>query len=139
MSNSYFQVSQKAIVHDLDQDTILLVRKSSDSNYAGCWELPGGRMENGEDFDASLEREVHEETGVRVRAVPGEPTYLWQWRWEQRFVIGMVRYAWPLGKEIDLSGHTPGDFISEVAWVSRKEARDLAWIPNYLPWIRKFL
>jgi ADP-ribose pyrophosphatase YjhB (NUDIX family) len=40
---------------------ILLIR----TEKAG-WELPGGRVEQGEDFIAALEREVLEETGCEV-------------------------------------------------------------------------
>jgi ADP-ribose pyrophosphatase YjhB (NUDIX family) len=37
----------------------------------GSWSLPGGKVETGESHDEAIRREVHEETGVRVRiAVP---------------------------------------------------------------------
>lgn len=43
---------------------VLLVRESSD----GCWSLPGGWADEQESPRASIEREVHEESGYRVRA-----------------------------------------------------------------------
>ena len=47
---------------------------------AGCWSLPGGRVEPDESFAQAAEREVLEETGLAVRAlhewgrieIPGE-------------------------------------------------------------------
>jgi 8-oxo-dGTP diphosphatase len=35
------------------------------------WELPGGRLEPGEDVHAALKREVHEETGYTLGAIGG--------------------------------------------------------------------
>ena len=37
-------------------------------NPDGTWELPGGKVEHGESTLESLEREVHEETGLSVTA-----------------------------------------------------------------------
>jgi ADP-ribose pyrophosphatase YjhB (NUDIX family) len=41
---------------------LLLVRRSDSGN----WELPGGRVEFGEDATAAVEREVAEESGVTI-------------------------------------------------------------------------
>jgi 8-oxo-dGTP diphosphatase len=46
----------------------LFLRRSTQSrHYAGKWEPPGGKMDPGETLDATLEREVAEETGLRIR------------------------------------------------------------------------
>ena len=46
---------------------ILLIRKSR-GPYKGKWNLPGGKLEHGEKPELALQREVREETGVRVLA-----------------------------------------------------------------------
>ncbi|RBY96475.1 NUDIX hydrolase [Blastococcus sp. TF02-8] len=55
-----------AIVHD-GARRLLVVRRGQDPGR-GLWSVPGGRVEPGETFREAVEREVLEETGLRVRA-----------------------------------------------------------------------
>lgn len=45
-------------------DAILLLRRQEDRAYPGKWGLPGGRVEPGETAEATILREVYEETGL---------------------------------------------------------------------------
>ncbi|MGY2084976.1 NUDIX domain-containing protein [Blastococcus sp. SYSU DS0539] len=55
-----------AIVHD-PAGRLLLVRRRNEPGR-GLWSVPGGRVEPGETVATAVEREVLEETGLRVRA-----------------------------------------------------------------------
>jgi 8-oxo-dGTP diphosphatase len=44
----------------------LLLRRSTKSSNPGKWELPGGKVEQGESFDEALYREIQEETSLQV-------------------------------------------------------------------------
>ena len=57
------------VVHD---GAVLMVRRAR-APSRGVWAVPGGRIELGETLAEAAEREVREETGVRVRA--GEPVW----------------------------------------------------------------
>ncbi|CCG04915.1 NUDIX domain-containing protein [Blastococcus saxobsidens] len=55
-----------AIVHD-DARRLLVIRRGQEPSR-GLWSVPGGRVEPGETAAQAVEREVLEETGLRVRA-----------------------------------------------------------------------
>ena len=59
------QVGCCAVIVDPDSGRVLLTRRADN----GRWCLPGGAMESGESAAEACEREVWEETGLRVRAI----------------------------------------------------------------------
>jgi 8-oxo-dGTP diphosphatase len=48
---------------------VLLTRRMEGAHLAGMWELPGGKVEDGEDPEAAVVRECLEEIGVEVEVV----------------------------------------------------------------------
>lgn len=68
MSENKFAVAVKAIVQH--QDRFLLLKKSSSEDVnPNTYDLPGGRVEFGEELDQALKREVREETGLSIEIV----------------------------------------------------------------------
>ena len=57
MTEQLFQIGIKALIQN-DEHQILLL-KSQD-----CWDIPGGRMDQGENITATLLRELNEEIGM---------------------------------------------------------------------------
>jgi 8-oxo-dGTP diphosphatase len=47
----------------------LLCSRPANKVYAGYWEFPGGKLEDGESVAQALARELHEELGIRIGAV----------------------------------------------------------------------
>lgn len=61
-----FRLAVKAFI--VSEKKILLVKRAEDDvQKPGIWEIPGGRLELGEDPIIGLIREVREETGLYVR------------------------------------------------------------------------
>ena len=53
-----------AIIRD-ESGRILLSQRPTGKHLAGTWEFPGGKCEPGESWNRGLERELHEELGIR--------------------------------------------------------------------------
>ncbi len=45
---------------------VLITERTGDHAHAGLWEFPGGKMMQGEDSEAALKRELHEELGIEI-------------------------------------------------------------------------
>ena len=62
----------KVIIINLDEQVLMLKRSSYVDKFAGEWDLPGGHIQLGEEFEVGMRREVKEETGLDV----GECTFI---------------------------------------------------------------
>lgn len=115
-----------AIVDSLERPTELLAcSRAYPQELRGQFELPGGKIEEGEDAVAALKREIAEELGARL--IIGERVCPENGQW------------WPI-----LGGRVMGVWLAEVApgslspraGASHVEAR---WVPiaelATLPWI----
>ncbi len=60
-----------AILSKINNNKCLLITKRMPRvRYAGYWELPGGKVENGETHPQALARELREELGIEVEVGP---------------------------------------------------------------------
>jgi len=57
----------------IHEGRVLLVRRRDPPNQ-GQWAIPGGSVRLGESLQTAAEREIREETGIRIRA--GKPVYI---------------------------------------------------------------
>lgn len=66
MNEKPLALAVRMVLFDDHGNILLLKRAKTSKTNPGKWELPGGKMEPGEAFDAALKREVEEETGFTV-------------------------------------------------------------------------
>lgn len=67
MSKQDIRLTVDAVVFGYEEGliSILLVKRKYDP-FKGCWALPGGFVLEDESLEAAVERELHEETGVKI-------------------------------------------------------------------------
>jgi ADP-ribose pyrophosphatase YjhB (NUDIX family) len=110
-----FAVGVAALILD-ERGRILLVRRTYSRDEP--WAIPGGWLERGDsDLRRALERELHEETGLRVQ-------------------VGRVRAVERTGFTLvvllqaelldPLASFRPSPEVSEVAWVEPSRAAELS-------------
>ncbi|HBS87214.1 MAG: hypothetical protein A2W91_03265 [Bacteroidetes bacterium GWF2_38_335] len=49
-----------------NENKILITRKAQGKSNAGKWELPGGKVKDGEQEKSALKREINEELGILI-------------------------------------------------------------------------
>lgn len=86
----------------------------------GLWALPKGRIDEGEQAEATAVREVAEETGARGRSLGklGDVRYWFNWEGERVFKVVsffLVRYE--------------GGRLGDVPEAFRHEVADVRWLP----------
>jgi 8-oxo-dGTP diphosphatase len=65
----------RAVVLNKDGTILIMKRAANDSYMPNKWELPGGKLDIGQDISNALEREVLEETGLVV--IPTDKIAYW--------------------------------------------------------------
>lgn len=139
------QFAQKAFI--VNSSHLLLIQKSAkDPLNPLLWEVPGGRMEDGDDIDGQLTREVQEEVGLEI--IPGHPFYLWSWIWSRELPDGtaagtkcvcVARLAQPITLETSLAKQLPGENIAVAKWVPFNELKSYRYFPGLETAIEAFL
>lgn len=109
------------VIHD---SRVLVIRRGQPP-LEGRWSIPGGILEIGETIAAGIEREMMEETGVRVRVLDLIEIYEKVLRDEEKepqyhFVI--LDYACEF---VEGTARAGGD-VTDVAWVSEQQLESLA-------------
>jgi 8-oxo-dGTP diphosphatase len=61
-----FKLSVRAVILDENGRCLLLKRSRGSKTNPGKWELPGGKVDDGEQFEQALLREIAEETRLNV-------------------------------------------------------------------------
>ncbi len=117
-----------AIIRHAEQPQLLAAQRAYPSSLKGKWELPGGKVEPGEDYQQALAREIQEELACEIRLSqqvlnPDREDGAWP------ILQGRRMFVW-LGTALD-EPQVGADHLA-VKWCAESDYRDLDWLaPNY--------
>jgi len=64
-----FRIAVKSFIINNENKLLLLKRRSNNVHKPGAWDIPGGRLELGEDPFLGLKRETKEETNLDIEII----------------------------------------------------------------------
>ena len=115
-----------------EQGRILACKRPSQDAWAGWWEFPGGKVDEGESASQAMTRELEEEIGISVN-----PSHLVEsstFDYDDRTVRLQI---WNCGKiepdSVSLREH------DELRWLSKEELMEVKWLPADLPIISRWI
>ena len=112
-------------------DKILLLKRANDQTKAGMWNLPGGGVEEKENYEEAIKREVKEETNLDIVEL----------KFFKSFIEEQENY---IARPIIFYGSTKGEIKldfenSEFGWFTKEEIKNLKIIYNQKETILEFL
>lgn len=103
---------------------VLLVKRGNPPGQ-GMWAIPGGRVHLGETLRQAAEREVLEETGIRITAT--EPVYAFEvFDHDETGTLRFHYYIVDFDGDYESGDIQAGDDAASASWVSQQ---DLAQLP----------
>jgi 8-oxo-dGTP diphosphatase len=110
-----FFIGVKAIIEH-DGKILLIKRSDKYKGISGIWDIPGGRLEFGEEPEDGLRREVMEETGIKLTGINRILDASTVYNDDEKHIVRITYLCTAEVKEMKLSNeHT------EFIWVDPKK------------------
>ncbi len=122
---SLVDVSCAIILHE---NKVLVTQRGPQMRLPGKWEFPGGKVEKGEAYEASIVREIQEELNIRIQVSKAlSPT-------EYQNKIRLIPFLceWIAG-EIQLEEH------AAYRWLGKAELTKLDWAEADIPIVKEYI
>jgi 8-oxo-dGTP diphosphatase len=113
-----------AVIYDRE-GRVLIAQRPAGKALAGCWEFPGGKIEDGESGAAALRRELREELGLQVGAM--RPVFELRHEYPERHVELSV---WEVEQYAGVPAGCEGQ---SLRWARPAALRTVGLLPADLP------
>lgn len=113
----FYDVRQYVVVFNKLDEILLLQVPDTYKDIKGSWTLPGGKLEPKDSPESGLEREVREETGLKITHL--EPFYIARWNTKNSKKLAIFYQADIKGSRTDPN---LSDEHGDYAWVTMGEA-----------------
>jgi 8-oxo-dGTP diphosphatase len=110
------------------KNKILIARRAPGKHLGGLWELPGGKLEEGESAEECLSRELKEELGITVDV--GNFFMENQHQYGDRTILLKAYLCDLVSGDVILNDH------DQVEWVSISEFEKYTFAPADIPFIK---
>lgn len=106
-----YGLTMRGIIKNDDGEILILKRHPKSRTDPDTWELPGGKVENGEFFDDALLREIKEETNLDCKV--GDLAIAIQHDYPFKRTVQMIMYLDDVKGEVKISDeHTDARYTS---------------------------
>ncbi len=109
------------------ENNFLIARRKEGKSLSGFWEFPGGKIEQGENEEESLTRELHEEFGMEIKITEriGENSHDYP-----ELSITLIAYKCEfIQATFELTDH------DRIAWVKKNDLHTYKMAPADIPLI----
>lgn len=113
MKEQIFHVGVKALIRNKEGKFLITKERSYER-----WDLPGGRIGNGESIKETLARELKEELGIKVEMGGLRKACIARIKIKDQFGLLLLIYDCKLPSNVKLSS---GSEYDEFRWVAKKE------------------
>ncbi len=125
MSKQSIKLSVDAVVFGYEEGeiSVLLIKRKYDP-FKGKWAIPGGFVKDYESLENAVERELHEETGVKISYLEQLYTFGKPSRDPRGRVVSVAYFGLVRPNTFKISASTDAE---EVAWFNIKDLPQLAF------------
>ena len=116
--DSFHRVTIKGLC--VREGKVLLLKESP--KISGKWEMPGGGLDFGEEIKCGFEREIREETGLKVIKMSKSPVYVWTHKYVGKRNLPWY-YAFVVAYRVEFENldFTPSEECEDIKFFSKEE------------------
>jgi 8-oxo-dGTP diphosphatase len=113
-----------------DHNRLLVCQRSLQSSFPLKWEFPGGKVEQGEGYEAALRRELKEELAIEAHSLKEVFRH-------GHLYPGIARVELTFFQVVNYFGEVRNRVFQQIRWVPIKELTQMDFLEADLPLIRK--